>query len=75
MIDNHMTLAAARSTLSQIADASGLMRISHAALIAGVNRETIYRRIRRGELRAYGSPWRVAIADLLAEQNPVTRRK
>lgn len=41
------------------------MRVPEAAMLTGHNPETLYRRIRRGELRAWGRPFRVALDDVL----------
>jgi hypothetical protein len=46
------------------------VKIAEAAAIAGVNSETIRRRVRRGELAAWGSPRRVALGDVLRQYIP-----
>jgi hypothetical protein len=47
-----------------------MMKVSDAAAIAGVNPETLRRRIRRGQLQAWGSPRRVALNDVLQQFVP-----
>jgi hypothetical protein len=39
-------------------------------MAVGLNPETVHRRIRRGELRAWGRPYRVALEDLLPLYEP-----
>jgi hypothetical protein len=46
------------------------LRVAEAAAIAGLNPETLRRRIRRGELPAWGSPRRVALNDVLQQFVP-----
>jgi len=53
----------------------GLMKIADAAAIAGVNPETLRRRVRRGELAAWGSPRRVALGDVLQQFIPSDMRE
>jgi hypothetical protein len=53
----------------------GLMKVVEAAAIAGLNPETLRRRIRRGELAAWGSPRRVALADVMQQFEPPCLRK
>jgi hypothetical protein len=60
-----MNLAEATKVLERISPPSGLMRVTEAAMLTGHNPETLRRRIRRGELRAWGRPYRVAISDVL----------
>ena len=60
-----MNLVEAKKTLERIPAPSGLMRVPEAAMLTGHNPETLYRRIRRGELRAWGRPFRVALDDIL----------
>jgi hypothetical protein len=57
-----MTLAQARSA---IARPVGLMRVAEAAAIAGVSVETLNRRIRVGQLPAWGRPRRVCLDHVL----------
>ena len=53
-----------------------LMRVSEAAALIGVHPETLRRRIRRGELPAYGKPpRRVAVEDLLEPYKPGACKK
>jgi predicted DNA-binding transcriptional regulator AlpA len=47
-----------------------LLKVSEAADLCGVHPKTLWRRIQRGELRAWGSPRRVRIADVLWEFEP-----
>ena len=66
-----MDLKEAKITLSRIPPPSfGLMRISEAAAFAGVCAETLRRRVRRGELPAWGRPRRVALNDVLQQFEP-----
>jgi excisionase family DNA binding protein len=48
----------------------GLFRIPHAAQILGIHPETIYRRIRRGQIRSYGyrGTRRVRLEDVMPER-------
>lgn len=55
--------------------ASRLMRVQDAAYAAGMNAETIRRRIRSGVLRAWGRPARVLLADLLPPYVVEKRKK
>lgn len=43
-----------------------LWKLRDAAEMCGIHRETLYRRIKRGELVAYGRPFRVRLNDVLA---------
>jgi hypothetical protein len=45
-------IAAARRSLKLVLSPSQLMKVSEAAMVAGLNPETLRRRIRRGELKA-----------------------
>jgi hypothetical protein len=65
-----MNMNTAKKVLRRTAPSGGLMRISEAALVAGVCAETLRRRVRRGELAAWGSPRRVAIGDVLEQFVP-----
>ena len=60
-----MSFKEARAVLREIPAPGGLLKVSDAAEIVGLNPETLRRRIRRGQLKAWGSPRRVAIADIL----------
>lgn len=53
----------------------GLMKISQAAALAGCHVETLRRRVRRGELAAWGFPRRVALSDVLRQFDPDERGK
>ena len=55
----------AHSILQRVRPSIGLMKISEAAQLAGLHPETIRRRVRRGELAAWGNPRRVDLNDLL----------
>jgi hypothetical protein len=65
-----MEMKDVKKVLRRAAPPAGLMRISEAALVAGVCAETLRRRVRRGELAAWGSPRRVALADILEQFMP-----
>jgi hypothetical protein len=58
-------IAAARKTVSAALTPERLMKVSEAAMVAGLNPETLRRRIRLGQLRAWGFPRRVLIEDVL----------
>ncbi len=60
-----MTIPQAKKILEQIPTTFELMRVTDAAFRVGLNPETIRRRIRSGEIVAYGRPQRVFIRDLL----------
>jgi len=60
-----MTIDQAQSTVEQALRPSALYRVREAALMVGLNPETIHRRIRLGQIRAWGRPQRVALEDLL----------
>ena len=66
-----MTLTEAKATLENalVPSPVELMKISEAALVLGVNDETLRRRIRQGKLRAWGArgTMRVRLSDLLPE--------
>lgn len=65
-----MQLTETKNILRQVPPPMGLMKISEAALVAGVCAETLRRRVRRGELAAWGSPRRVSIKDILQQFVP-----
>ncbi|MBS1856113.1 MAG: hypothetical protein JST11_12160 [Acidobacteria bacterium] len=65
-----MEMNEAKKVLLRTAPTFGLLKISEAAMVAGVNPETLRRRVRRGELAAWGFPRRVALADVLAQFVP-----
>jgi hypothetical protein len=67
-----MNLDEAKHTLTRIPPPSGLMRVSQAASILGLNPETIRKRIRRGQLTAWGrrGTLHVALADVLPQFDP-----
>ena len=52
-----------------------LYRVREAAMIVGMNPETIRRRIRRGEIRAWGRPQKVSLDELLPIYVPEAGRK
>ena len=52
-----------------------LYRVREAALIVGMNPATIRRRIRRGEIRAWGRPQKVSLDDVLPIYVPEAFRK
>jgi len=56
-------------------DSDGLMSVTEAALLTRLNPETIRRRIRRGTVRAWGTPWRVVLADLIQPYQTPGKRK
>jgi hypothetical protein len=64
-----MDLNEARKVLRRTAP-PGLLKIADAAAVAGVHAETLRRRVRRGQLAAWGSPRRVALADVLRQFIP-----
>src|SRR4051794_6649235 len=68
-----MDLPEARNFLRQVPPPMGLMKISEAAAIAGVCAETLRRRVRRGELAAWGNPRRVAREAAIAGAGRVPR--
>lgn len=71
-----MDLKEAKKVLNRIPPPSfGLMKVSDAAALAGLHPETLRRRIRRGELVAWGSPRKVAYADVMRQFMPEERGK
>jgi hypothetical protein len=52
-----------------------LLRVREAAMMVGLNPETVRRRIRRGEVRAWGKPQKVSLDDLLPLYLPAACRK
>ena len=73
--DSARGTAAAQSTLDRAVRPAGLYRVREAALMVGLNPETIRRRIRRGEIRAWGRPQKIALDDLLPIYLPEACRK
>ncbi len=69
-----MTIAEAKRVFEKLPPPCGLMRVSEAAAAAGLHPETVRRRIRRGEVRAWGFPHRVLVADLLQEYEPAAAK-
>ena len=65
-----MELSDAKKAIRRNPPTFGLMKISQAAALAGLHPETLRRRVRRGELTAWGFPRRVALADVLEQFNP-----
>jgi hypothetical protein len=70
-----MEINDAKKILRRNAPPFGLMRISQAAALAGLHPETLRRRIRRGELAAWGFPRRVAYADVVRQYEPPSLQK
>ncbi len=70
-----MILNEAAAVLGKIPEPGSLRRVRDAALIVGLHPETINRRIRAGEIPAYGFPRRVDLADLNKLYEPKLRRK
>ena len=68
--DEVMELSDAKKAIRRNPPTFGLMKISQAAALAGLHPETLRRRVRRGELTAWGFPRRVALADVLEQFNP-----
>ena len=69
------TISDARTTLERAVRPNGLYRVREAAMMIGLNPETIHRRIRRGEIRAWGRPQKVSLDDLLPIYMPEACRK
>ena len=65
----HIELKKAAKVLEAVSPME-LMRVSQAAAIAGLNKETLNRRIRKGELPAWGFPRRVRLEDVLKPYTP-----
>ncbi len=65
-----MTTTEAQHVLDTIPPPHGLMRVNDAAAAAGIHPETVRRRIRRGEVRAWGRPRQVLVSDLLPQYQP-----
>ena len=53
----------------------GLMKIAQAAALSGHHPETLRRRVRSGQLAAWGFPRRVLLADVLRQFDPDQREK
>lgn len=70
-----MSLPQATTILSKMPHAGSLYRVRDAALIVGLHEDTIQRRIRSGEVPAYGFPRMVALADLLKPYERKCRKK
>jgi hypothetical protein len=70
-----MTIKQAAAVLRGIAEPGRLLRVRDAAAMAGLHEETVRRRIRSGEVPAYGFPYRVNLADLLKPYEPKRRQK
>lgn len=69
------TVTGAHSTLERAVRPAALYRVSEAALMVGLDDETIRRRIRAGKVRAWGSPHKVSLDDLLPLYTPSRRKK
>ncbi len=65
-----MTVKEAAAVLGSIPEPCRLLRVRDAALATGMHRDTIYNRIRSGQVRAWGSPRRVLLDDLLRPYIP-----
>ena len=65
-----MDIHEAKKVLERIPPPFGLMKISEAAALAGLHPETLRRRVRRGELRAWGFPRKVRYADVMQQFIP-----
>ena len=70
-----MTISGARTTLERVVRPYALYRVREAAMMVGMNPETIRRRIRRGEIPAWGRPQKVSLDDLLPIYVPEACRK
>jgi hypothetical protein len=71
-----MSITDAKKMLTRIpAPSFGLMKISEAAALAGVNPETLRRRVRRGELPGWGFPRKVSYADVMKQFIPPALRE
>ena len=69
------TVTDAQSTLEHSLRPGALYTVSEAALMVGLHDETIRRRIRAGKVRAWGSPHKVALDDLMPLYKPTPRKK
>ncbi len=65
-----MTVKEAAAVLAAIPEPGRLLRVREAALLMRLDRDTIYKRIRSGQVRAWGSPRRVLLDDLLRPYIP-----
>jgi excisionase family DNA binding protein len=71
-----MDINDAKKVLNSIPPPSfGLMKISEAAALTGLHPETLRRRVRRGELRAWGFPRRVSLSDVMKQFIPPAVRE
>jgi hypothetical protein len=71
-----MNITDAKQVLDRIPPPSfGLMKISEAAALTGLHPETLRRRVRRGELAAWGFPRKVAYADVMKQFIPPALRE
>jgi hypothetical protein len=69
------TLTEAHTTIDHAVRPGGLYCVREAAMMVGLNPETVRRRIRRGEIRAWGRPQRISLDDLLPIYVPDSCRK
>ncbi len=60
----------ATGEIMSIAEPCRLLRVREAALVMRLDRETICNRVRSGQVRAWGSPFRVLLDDLLRPHIP-----
>ena len=65
-----MNIAGAQSTIQRAVPPGATYRVAEAALMAGLHKETVRRRIRAGKIKAWGSPQRVVLADLFTPHTP-----
>jgi hypothetical protein len=71
-----MNITDAKKVLTSIPPPSfGLLKISEAATMAGCHPETLRRKVRRGDLPAWGSPLKVSFADVMRQYGPRRREK
>jgi excisionase family DNA binding protein len=69
------TITDAQTTLEQAVRPAGLLRVREASMMVGLNRETVRRRIRRGEIRAWGRPQKIPFDELMPIYVPQACRK
>jgi hypothetical protein len=60
-----VTISEAQNVFRTLPPVTGLMRAADAAALAGLNPETVHRRVRRGQVPAWDNPRRVRLVDLL----------
>jgi len=69
------TVTEAQRIIERAVRPAALYRVAEAAMMVGLHDETIRRRIRAGKVRAWGSPHKVALDDLLPPYKPSRRKK